>query len=81
MATIEERVSRLEGGYEHLATKADVAGVRTDIAGVRADNGASIAEVRGEIAEVRGEMRNLRLIIGVIGVGLAALNVILKFVA
>ena len=24
MATIEERVSRLEGAYEHLATKADV---------------------------------------------------------
>ena len=25
MATAEERLSRLEGGYEHLATKADVA--------------------------------------------------------
>ncbi len=24
MATTEERVARLEGGYEHLATKADV---------------------------------------------------------
>ena len=24
MATIEERVSRLEGGYDHLATKADL---------------------------------------------------------
>ncbi len=24
MATIEERISRLEGGYEHLATKADL---------------------------------------------------------
>ena len=24
MATVEERVSRLEGGYEHLATKADL---------------------------------------------------------
>ncbi len=35
MATIEERVSRLEGGYEHLATKADVyraiADVRSDL--------------------------------------------------
>ena len=69
MATIEERVSRLEGGYEHLATKADVAETKAEIAGVKVD-----------IAEVRGEMRNLRLIIGVIGVGLAALNVILKFV-
>ena len=24
MATVEQRVSRLEGGYEHLATKADL---------------------------------------------------------
>ena len=24
MASLEERVSRLEGGYEHLATKADL---------------------------------------------------------
>lgn len=24
MATVEERLSRLEGGYEHLATKADL---------------------------------------------------------
>ncbi len=24
MATIEERVSRVEGGYEHVATKADL---------------------------------------------------------
>ena len=26
--SIEERVSRLEGGYEHVATKADVAEFR-----------------------------------------------------
>ena len=25
MATVEERVARIEGGYEHLATKADLA--------------------------------------------------------
>ena len=24
MATVEERLSRLEGGYEHLATRADL---------------------------------------------------------
>ena len=29
MATLEERVSRLEGGYEHLATKADLAELET----------------------------------------------------
>ena len=30
-ATLEERVSRLEGGFEHLATKADVAELRGDL--------------------------------------------------
>ena len=28
----EERVSRIEGGYEHLATKADVERLRADVA-------------------------------------------------
>ena len=31
MVTIEERVSRLEGGYEHLATKADLANLKIDL--------------------------------------------------
>ncbi len=34
MATIEERVSRLEGGFEHLATKADVANLKVWIMGL-----------------------------------------------
>lgn len=29
--TLEERVSRLEGGFEHLATRADVAELRGDL--------------------------------------------------
>ena len=29
MATLEERVSRLEGGFEHLATKADLHALET----------------------------------------------------
>ena len=37
MASLEERVSRLEGGYEHLATKADVAEVKADIAKSKVD--------------------------------------------
>lgn len=28
MATVEERVSRLEGGFDHLATKADIANLK-----------------------------------------------------
>ena len=30
MTTTEERLSRIEGGYEHLATKADLANLRAD---------------------------------------------------
>ena len=30
--SIEERVSRIEGGYDHLATKADVERLRADVA-------------------------------------------------
>ena len=32
MATTEERLSHLEGGYEHLATKADVQALETRMA-------------------------------------------------
>lgn len=31
MASNEERLSRLEGGYEHLATKADLAELRAQM--------------------------------------------------
>lgn len=34
MATVEERVSRLEGGFDHLATKADVANLKVWITGL-----------------------------------------------
>ena len=36
----EERISRLEGAYDHLATKEDVAKVQTEIVGVRVDMAA-----------------------------------------
>lgn len=32
MASLEDRVARLEGGYDHLATKADLAELKADIA-------------------------------------------------
>ena len=34
MATTEERVSRLEGGFDHLATKADIANLKVWIIGL-----------------------------------------------
>ena len=60
MVTIEERVSRLEGEYGHLATKAD------------------IAELRGEIQGIKW---TLGVAIGGVAVGLAALQVALKYLA
>ena len=31
MATVEERLARIEGGYEHVATKADVERIKSDL--------------------------------------------------
>ena len=54
MATeqLGERVSRLEGGYEHVATKADVAEVRAEVAQVE----TRLAEFRGEVDARFAEM-------------------------
>ena len=37
MTTADERLARLEGAYEHLATKADVAVLKSEIANLKAD--------------------------------------------
>ena len=42
----EERIARPEAGYEHLATKAEVAEVRTDIAATRTNSRANPSAVR-----------------------------------
>ena len=72
MTTIEERVSRIEGIIPHLATKEDIAELRGEM---HSETGG----IRSEIAELRGELRALRWIMGVVGAGLAALNLALKF--
>lgn len=60
--TENERLSRLEGAYENLATKADVERVRTDVERVRAD-----------VERVRSELKGMKWIIGV---GIAAAGAI-----
>ncbi len=72
MATVEQRISRVEGIIPHLATKEDIADLRGDMHG-------ETGGLRSEIAELRGELRALRWIMGAVGVGLAALNLALKF--
>ena len=69
MASIEERVSRLEGGAEHLATKADVAEVKGEIA-------ATKAEVKGEIASLRSWVAGGLAVLGIV---LVTINVALRF--
>ena len=48
MTTTEERLSRLEAGYEHLATKAGVEGLRAGLETLRADFHSILREVRAE---------------------------------
>lgn len=56
MTTMEERLSRLEGGYEHVATKADIADLRAELK-------ADISNVETHIADLRAEMASLRSLI------------------
>ena len=65
--SIEERVSRLEGGYGHLATKEDIANVRTDIAKSEARNAQRTAE---------SEARNRRWFIAIAGLMVAAVTLL-----
>ena len=60
--TDNERPSRLEDAYEHLATKADVERVRTDVERVRTD-----------VERVRSELKGMKWIIGA---GIAAAGAI-----
>ena len=68
MATVEERLSRLEGVYEHLATKADIGALRGDserfIEALRGDFEKHIEVLRADIA--RAEARMLRWTMGTI---------------
>ena len=80
MASIEERVSRLEGGAEHLATKADVAEVKGEIASTKAevkgDIAATKAELKGDIASLRSWVAGGLAALGIV---LVVLNVALRF--
>ncbi len=87
MATAEqttslgERVSRIEGGYEHLATKADLAQLKaelqSDIAGLHGDIAGAhgdIGGLRGEIDALRGEIRGIKWWILSVGAAVVALS-------
>ena len=92
MTTMEERVSRLEGGYEHLATKADVMAVHAEIARLQAaQSNRLIVDIQADSAkpkadtirlgeDLRSWRNEIRILIPGMGLVVAATNVILKFV-
>ena len=57
MTTLEERVSHLEGAYEHLATKADVAEAKAELK-------ADISEVKAALYQM--ESRLIRWMVGML---------------
>jgi hypothetical protein len=59
MATLEERFGRLEGAYEHLATKADLADLKADLKG---DVGNLKAELKGDLNKVIISLAGLQLV-------------------
>lgn len=64
MATESERIARIEGAYEHLATKADVETVKTAVHEVRTEVQTVKTELQNEIqtvkTDLRGEMQTLK---------------------
>ena len=89
--TVEERLARLEGVYDHLASKADIAELRAilkdDIARVESDLKGDIARVESglkddvarvqtDIAELKG---SVKILLVAMTSGLALLNIVLRF--
>ena len=59
MMTLEERMSRMEGGFEHVATKADLAELKVEIANLRTQ-------------QAEFEARLMRWLFGMVGTVTAA---------
>ncbi len=82
MTTLEERVSRLEGGYQHLATKADIAHLATkdDIAHLEnrfVTLQTDFANLKNDFSNLKAEQaqsesRLLRWVVGLMGATAAA---------
>ena len=66
MTTVEERLARVEGTLDHLATKADVT--------------AGTASLKADIAHLQGQLQSLRWMMGVTGAALATLIAVLKYI-
>lgn len=72
-SSLGERVSRIEGGYEHLATKADLAQMQAEL---KADLARAETELKADIARQDGQIRGIKwwiLSVGAAAVALASL--------
>ncbi len=81
MTTVEQRLTRLEAVYEHLATKADIADLRAELK-------ADIGRVETGTANLRTEMHRLNatlirwhvsLLAGTLVIGLGGITAIFRF--
>ena len=81
MTTVEQRLTRLEAVYAHLATKADIADLRAEM---KADNG----RLESQTANLRAEMHRINatlikwlvsLMAGALVIGLGAITAIFRF--
>ena len=85
--TIEERLARLEGVYDHLASKADLAELRAvlkdDMARLQAEITRVESGLKDDITHLQAEMAELKgsvkMLVVVMTSGLALLNIVLRF--
>ena len=66
MSTTEERLARLEEGYTHLATKADLESVRGELK-------AELETLRGEVKALAGSFKVWIIIAAIVQAGISAL--------
>lgn len=83
MTMLEERVSSIEGAYDHLATKADVQELRGDmntaVEELRGDMNTAVERLRGDLMiEIRAsEVRMIKWVAGLmIGTALGTVTAV-----
>ena len=92
MTTVEQRLTRLEAVYEHLATKADIANLRAemkaDIGRLESQTANFRAETKADNGNLRAEMHRINatlirwlvsLMAGSLVIGLGAITAIFRF--
>ena len=75
--TPEERLAKLEGVYNHLATKTDIAELKTDMAELKAEFKTDIAELKAELSkEFTSQIKEVRKSLNQLQGGIAVLGVV-----